>query len=81
MLFRSYNYKNEVLSDFMLLSVNNMEFSYKDRKILNGINFTVEKGDFISILGIKKRPAVIVARFHRNCQLLLIEISHNVIEL
>ena len=36
----------------MLLSVNNMEFSYKDRKILNGINFTVEKGDFISILGI-----------------------------
>ncbi|WP_211258400.1 ABC transporter ATP-binding protein [Methanobrevibacter oralis] len=29
-----------------------MEFSYKDRKILNGINFTVEKGDFISILGI-----------------------------
>ena len=36
----------------MLLSVNNMEFSYKNRKILNRINFTVEKGDFISILGI-----------------------------
>ncbi|AMK15901.1 iron complex transport system ATP-binding protein [Methanobrevibacter olleyae] len=36
----------------MLLSVNNMEFSYKDMKILKGIDFTVEEGDFVSILGI-----------------------------
>ncbi|WP_201025566.1 ABC transporter ATP-binding protein [Methanobrevibacter olleyae] len=29
-----------------------MEFSYKDMKILKGIDFTVEEGDFVSILGI-----------------------------
>lgn len=36
----------------MILSVNNIVFSYKDMEVLNGINFTVEKGDFVSILGI-----------------------------
>lgn len=36
----------------MILSVNDVFFSYKDIEVLSGINFTVEEGDFVSILGV-----------------------------
>lgn len=36
----------------MVLSVDKIEFSYGNIKILEDVNFKVEKGDFVSILGV-----------------------------
>ncbi|NPA63290.1 MAG: ABC transporter ATP-binding protein [Methanococci archaeon] len=36
----------------MILSVDGVEFHYKSRKILNGIKFSVNRGEIVSILGI-----------------------------
>lgn len=34
-----------------VLEVNNLSFSYPDKKILDGVSFCVEKGDFVCIVG------------------------------
>lgn len=36
----------------MVLSVNKVEFSYGNVPVLRDVNFEVQKGDFISILGV-----------------------------
>ena len=35
----------------MRIEVKNLSFSYGDRPVLHDINFSVEKGEFLSILG------------------------------
>ena len=39
------------LSDFSEICFSNIHFSYGDVSVLNGVNFTVKKGDFIAICG------------------------------
>lgn len=35
----------------MILNVNNVSFNYSDSRVLNGITFGIEKGDFLGIIG------------------------------
>ncbi|PMQ01175.1 MAG: iron ABC transporter ATP-binding protein [Dictyoglomus sp. NZ13-RE01] len=36
----------------MVLEVKNLEFSYDGKPVLKGVNFSVDRGDFVSILGV-----------------------------
>lgn len=43
---------NLLMVKFMVLSVENLKFSYDERLILDNINFEVQPGEFVSILGV-----------------------------
>ncbi len=34
-----------------MIEIRNLKFGYKDKNILNGISFSIKKGDTLSILG------------------------------
>lgn len=39
------------MTDRHILSVDNLSFAYRDNPVLEAVSFTVEKGDFVAILG------------------------------
>jgi len=40
-----------VMQNHKMLEIDNISFSYRERRILNGINFSVEKGEICGLLG------------------------------